>query len=136
MLSDLLFSVTVVPEGKAASPRKDVKEGAALVDAVAFARDLGNLPGNHATPVYLARRAREMTGGKLTVKVHNRGEIKKLLVMEDLPKPANFHGGGSQPIGHGVTSTLKRILGTVPVDGRDGHRAARRGHDDGGQVGV
>jgi len=44
------------------------------------------------------------------------GSIKKLLVMEDLPKPANFHGGGSQPIGHGVTSTLKRILGTVPVE--------------------
>ena len=45
-----------------------------------------------------------------------RGRIKKLLVLEDLPKPANFHGGGSQPIGHGVTSTLKRILGTVPVE--------------------
>ena len=37
-------------------------------------------------------------------------------MLEDLPKPANFHGGGSQPIGHGVTSTLKRILGTVPVE--------------------
>jgi hypothetical protein len=45
-----------------------------------------------------------------------RGSIKKLLVLEDLPKPANFHGGGSQPIGHGVTSTLKRIVGTVPVE--------------------
>jgi hypothetical protein len=45
-----------------------------------------------------------------------RGTVKKLLVMEDLPKPANFHGGGSQPVGHGVTSTLKRILGTVPVE--------------------
>jgi len=45
-----------------------------------------------------------------------RGAIKKLLVLEDLPKPTNFHGGGSQPIGHGVTSTLKRILGTVPVE--------------------
>jgi hypothetical protein len=44
------------------------------------------------------------------------GAVKKLLVMEDLPKPANFHGGGSQPLGHGVTSTLKRILGTVPVE--------------------
>ncbi|MHC4496309.1 MAG: HzsA-related protein, partial [Planctomycetota bacterium] len=44
------------------------------------------------------------------------GNIKKLLVMEDLPKPANFHGGGSQPLGHGVSSTLKRILGTVPVE--------------------
>jgi len=45
-----------------------------------------------------------------------RGDVKKLLVLEDLPKPANYHGGGSQPIGHGVTSTLKRILGTVPVE--------------------
>ena len=45
-----------------------------------------------------------------------RGAIRKLLILEDLPKPVNFHGGGSQPIGHGVTSTLKRILGTVPVE--------------------
>lgn len=57
------------------------------------------------TDVYAGRK---MAGVK-------RGAIKKLLILEDLPKPANFHGGGSQPIGHGVTSTLKRILGTVPV---------------------
>ncbi len=44
-----------------------------------------------------------------------RGAVKKLLVMEDLPKPVNYHGGGSTPIGNGGTSTLKRILGTVPV---------------------
>jgi len=54
-------------------------------------------------------RGRNLAGVK-------RGDVKKLLVLEDLPKPANFHGGGSQPIGHGVTSTLKRILGTVPVE--------------------
>lgn len=47
------------------------------------------------------------------------GAIRRLLVLEDLPKPVNFHGGGSQPIGHGVTSTIKRILGTAPVE-RDG----------------
>jgi len=45
----------------------------------------------------------------------NRGDIKKLLVLEDLPKPANYHGGGSTPIAHGGTWSLKRILGTVPV---------------------
>ena len=45
-----------------------------------------------------------------------RGAIRKMLVLEDLPKPANYHGGGSQPLGHGVSSTLKRILGTVPVE--------------------
>lgn len=44
------------------------------------------------------------------------GRVKKILVLEDLPKPVNVHGGGSQPVGHGVTSTLKRILGTVPVE--------------------
>ena len=44
------------------------------------------------------------------------GTIKKLLVMEDLPKPVNYHGGGTTPIAHGGTWTLKRILGTVPVE--------------------
>ena len=44
-----------------------------------------------------------------------RGDIKKLLVLEDLPKPVNYHGGGTTPIAHGGTWSLKRILGTVPV---------------------
>lgn len=44
-----------------------------------------------------------------------RGSIRKLLVLEQLPKPVNYHGGGSTPIAHGGTWTLKRILGTVPV---------------------
>jgi hypothetical protein len=44
-----------------------------------------------------------------------RGAIKKLLVLEDLPKPINYHGGGTTPLAHGGTWTLKRILGTVPV---------------------
>lgn len=43
------------------------------------------------------------------------GSIKKLLVMEDLPKPVNYHGGGTTPLAHGGIWTLKRILGTVPV---------------------
>ena len=42
--------------------------------------------------------------------------IKKLLVMEDLPKPVNFHGGGTTPLAHGGSWTFKRILGTVPVE--------------------
>lgn len=45
-----------------------------------------------------------------------RGDIKKLLVLEDLPKPVNYHGGGTTPLAHGGTWTLKRILGTVPVE--------------------
>ncbi len=51
---------------------------------------------------------RNMTGVK-------PGEIKKLLVLEQLPKPLNVHGG-PQPVSMGGTFTLKRVLGTVPVE--------------------
>ena len=44
-----------------------------------------------------------------------QGEIKKLLVMETLPKPVNF-SGTMEPISLGGTFTLPRILGTVPVE--------------------
>ncbi len=44
------------------------------------------------------------------------GAIRSLLVLEDLPKPVNFHGGGTTPIAHGGSWTIKRILGTVPVE--------------------
>ncbi len=43
------------------------------------------------------------------------GEIKKLLVIESLPKPINFTGG-MEPLSYGGTFTLERILGTVPVE--------------------
>jgi hypothetical protein len=43
------------------------------------------------------------------------GEIKKLLVLEQLPKPVNF-SGGSEPLTVGGTFTLQRVLGTVPVE--------------------
>jgi hypothetical protein len=42
------------------------------------------------------------------------GEIKKLLVLEQLPKPVNF-SGMQQNLSMNGTFTLKRILGTVPV---------------------
>ncbi|MEK6779792.1 MAG: hypothetical protein AABY80_08995, partial [Candidatus Deferrimicrobiota bacterium] len=43
------------------------------------------------------------------------GEVKKLLVLETLPKPVNF-SGEMEPISLGGTFTLPRILGTVPVE--------------------
>ncbi|MBW8016077.1 MAG: hypothetical protein FVQ82_07820 [Planctomycetes bacterium] len=46
------------------------------------------------------------------------GSIKKLLVMEALPKPINYTGG-MDPLSYGGTFTLERILGTVPVE-KDG----------------
>jgi hypothetical protein len=43
-----------------------------------------------------------------------RGDIKRLLVLESLPKPINFTGG-MDPLTYGGSFTLARILGTVPV---------------------
>jgi hypothetical protein len=44
-----------------------------------------------------------------------RGDIKKLLVLEQLPRPANF-SNGQEPLTVGGTFMLERILGTVPVE--------------------
>ncbi len=44
-----------------------------------------------------------------------RGEVKKLLVLEQLAKPVNF-SGGQDPLSIGGTFTMARILGTVPVE--------------------
>ncbi|MHB1036772.1 MAG: HzsA-related protein [Pirellulales bacterium] len=44
-----------------------------------------------------------------------RGEIKKLLVLEQLPEPVHF-SGGMEPLTLGGTFTMARILGTVPVE--------------------
>ncbi|MBT4817732.1 MAG: PQQ-binding-like beta-propeller repeat protein [Lentisphaerae bacterium] len=44
-----------------------------------------------------------------------KGDIRKLLIMEALPKPVNF-SGQMEPISMGGTFTLNRVLGTVPVE--------------------
>ncbi|MBN1442295.1 MAG: hypothetical protein JXA90_06275, partial [Planctomycetes bacterium] len=54
------------------------------------------------------RRGRNMDGVE-------SGEIRKLLVIETLPKPVNFSGGPDLVSWLG-TFTLERILGTVPVE--------------------
>lgn len=43
------------------------------------------------------------------------GDIKKLLVLEQLPEPVHF-SGGMEPLTMGGSFTLARILGTVPVE--------------------
>ena len=44
-----------------------------------------------------------------------RGQIKKLLVLETLPKPVNYTGK-MVPLTFGGTFTLERVLGAVPVE--------------------
>ncbi len=43
------------------------------------------------------------------------GEVRKLLVVESLPKPINYTGG-MDPLSYGGSFTLERVLGTVPVE--------------------
>ena len=65
----------------------------------------------------------QATGRQVLVDVYNsqnmkgvkRGEIKKLLVLELLPKPVNFSGGPDTLTFLG-TFNLEGILGTVPVE--------------------
>ncbi len=85
-------------------------------------------------PRPLARRARETVipartkpaesaGRLILADIYNgrnmtgieRGEIKKLLVLETLPMPIHYTGG-MEPISYGGTFTLERIVGTVPVE--------------------
>ncbi|MBE7558001.1 PD40 domain-containing protein [bacterium] len=65
----------------------------------------------------------QSTGRRILADVYNgrrmegvrRGEIRKLLVLETLPKPVNY-SGGMEPLSLGGTFTLERVLGTVPVE--------------------
>lgn len=76
-----------------------------IPDRVARARSTGTML---LTDAYDGRRLEGV----------RRGEVKKLLVLESLPKPVNFSGGPDLVSWLG-TFTLERVLGTVPVE-RDG----------------
>ena len=48
-------------------------------------------------------------------KASNPGDIRKLLILESLPKPINYTGG-MDPLTYAGSFTLERVLGTVPVE--------------------
>jgi cytochrome c553 len=75
-------------------------------------------------PVIPSRFAAEQPAGRLVLSdVYagrnmagvRPGEIKKLLVLEQLPRPGNF-SNGQEPLTVGGTFLIERILGTVPVE--------------------
>jgi leucyl aminopeptidase len=69
----------VARRNEIAAGEKAIERGVAIAEGVAFAKDLGNLPGNHCTPTYLAEQAMEM-GKRNGVKVDvlEQKEIEKL----------------------------------------------------------
>ena len=73
--------VVNVPKGSnTAANTVALKQGKAIAQGMALARDLGNLPGNICTPTYLANKARAMarTSTKLTTKIIDEIQMKKL----------------------------------------------------------
>jgi leucyl aminopeptidase len=73
-----LRDAAVAPESKGARLDDAVAEGRAIVEAVSFARDLGNLPPNTKNAVYLAAAARKLARGRLSVRVHDRRAIQRM----------------------------------------------------------
>ena len=66
--------------GAGAGFRAGVKRGLALAEANAFARDLGNLPGNLLRPRDMVARARGLArrSPRITARVHDEAALKKL----------------------------------------------------------
>jgi leucyl aminopeptidase len=69
----------VARRNEIAAGEQAAARGQAIGEGIAFAKDLGNLPGNHCTPTYLAEQAVDM--GKrngVKVEVLEQKEIEKL----------------------------------------------------------
>jgi leucyl aminopeptidase len=77
----LLAKLTVLVADKAAAKVAEagLALGAAIVDGVTLARELGNRPGNHCTPTMLAAEARKLGKAEgLKVEVLDRKDIEAL----------------------------------------------------------
>jgi leucyl aminopeptidase len=129
-----------IPAGETAIAR-----ATAIAEGIAFAKDLGNLPGNHCTPTYLAEQAVEM--GKrqgIKVEVLEQKDIEKLgmgcflAVARGSRQPPKlivmeYHGGKRDAapvalVGKGITVRHRRHLAQARRrDGRDEVRHVRRG---------
>ncbi len=98
-------------------PAEDVKAGLLLHEP----RPLVARPREHRIPD--RTKLGEATGRLVLADIYNgrnmggieRGEIKKLLVLESLPMPIHYTGG-MDPVSYGGTFTLERVVGTVPVE--------------------
>jgi len=74
------IGLAVAKRGDAAKAELGARHADAIVESMALAKDLGNLPGNVCTPSYLARAAQRLARNisGLQTKVLNESEMKKL----------------------------------------------------------
>jgi leucyl aminopeptidase len=76
-----LRSMRIWPAGEASSAaRQALREGTAIANGVALARDLGNLPANICTPSHLASQARAIARGEkaMVVRTRTEADMKRL----------------------------------------------------------
>lgn len=106
--------VTFVGSG---AVQKNIIDGVIAADATNFARDLVNEPPSVTTPTYLSNIAKQLRGNKITVKVFNKKEMKKLGMngllavsqgSHEEPKfiKLTYNGGGKKTltlVGKGIT---------------------------------
>ena len=114
------YGHSLIKRGDAARSARGAEHGNGIAHGVRLAKDLGNLPSNVCTPSYLARTAKKLAAGngKLTVKVLNEAEMKRLgmgsllSVTAGATEPARLivmqyrNAGSDQPyvlVGKGVT---------------------------------
>jgi leucyl aminopeptidase len=75
----LKAATVVVPRAALAAARRAAKRAGVLADSVLLVRDLGNEPGNTATPTYLAEKAKAIAAAEgLKVNVLEEADMKAL----------------------------------------------------------
>lgn len=78
--ASLKKSIIVVPDKEVSACASAAKQGVAIANGQALARDLGNLAPNICTPVYLAKQAQALakTNNKFTTKILTESQMEKL----------------------------------------------------------
>jgi leucyl aminopeptidase len=72
-------AAVLVKANQAAAAKRGLFEGTVVADSVTMVRDLGNEPGNTATPTYLAEKAREIAAeNDLKVQILEESDMRAL----------------------------------------------------------
>jgi leucyl aminopeptidase len=72
------LTLTLVVAGVNGARRKAIRRGEITASATCYARDLANTPAGSLTPRSLASEAQQLAGAGLTVRIHDRGAIRRL----------------------------------------------------------
>ena len=82
--------------------------GAKSAEGTVFARDLGNQPANILTPTAMAKAAKKLGGGRLTVKVLDEKQMEKLGVTPEMLQPSFDEAAQEHAAGAKEQSTMDR----------------------------